>query len=357
MAAVNGKIAFESQRDGNSEIYVMNADGTGEANLTNNPAIDTTPAWSPDGTRIAFASDRDGFPVLLDIFVMNADGTNPINLTNSVNTDLAPAWSPDGTKIAFYTFRDAGSGLQSEIYVMNADGSDQRNLTQHPDIDVHPTWSPDGSKIGFVRQAPFSGDAEIYVMDASTGANQTNLTDNPAADGFHAWSPDGSKIAFDSSRDDSFGEVYVMNADGSGVTRLTNNPGGDGDPAWSPDGTKIAFATSRDGEVQIYVMNADGSGPEPLTAPPGRNALADWGVAQGTSGTCAEGLSEARSRIAQLLADRPFLRFFLNLLLFRMQAGAPNAETNFGLLLDYLVRNQLMSAQDAAELKDLVSPC
>ena len=355
VSAVNGKIAFESQRDGNSEIYVMNPDGTGETNLTDNPSIDTTPAWSPDGTKVAFSSFRTGD---LEIFVMNADGTNPINLTNSANTDLAPSWSPDGTKIAFHTFRDAGSGLQSEIYVMDADGTDQVNLSQNAAIDVFPTWSPDGTRITFVRVPLFSSDAEIIVMDAATGAMQTNLTNNSASDGPAAWSPDGSKIAFGSSRDDNFGEVYVMNADGSGVTRLTTSAGGDGEPTWSPDGTKIAFATARDGDLQIYVMNADGSDEAPLTAPPGRNALPHWGIAPGTGPTtCAEGVIQARSRIAQLLPNRPLYRLVLNFLLFRIQNGAPNAETNFGLLLDFLVRDQILSAQDAAELKDLVSPC
>jgi Tol biopolymer transport system component len=290
---------------------------------------------------------------------MNADGTNPVNLTQSTNTDLAPSWSPDGTKIVFHTFRDAGIGLQSEIYVMNADGSGQTNLSQSSDIDVFPTWSPDGTKIAFVRVAPFSADAEIYVMDPD-GTDQTNLTNDPASsDGPAEWSPDGSKIAFGrANSEDNFGEVYVMNADGSGVMRLTNSAGGDGEPAWSPDGTRIAFSTARDGDLQIYAMNADGSNPIPLTSPPGRNALPDWGVAAaGTPTTCAEGVSEARSRIAQLLPNQPFLRLFLNFLLFRMQGGAPNAETNFGLLLDYLVRNQLMNPEDAAALKDLVSPC
>jgi len=356
VSAENGLIAFESQRDGNAEIYVMNPDGTGEVNLTNSPGIDTNPVWSPDGTKIAFASDRDGFPVLLDIFVMNADGTNPINLTNSANTDAAPSWSPDGTKIVFHSFRDAAT-LQSEIYVMDADGSNQTRLSNNAAIDFLPTWSPDGTKIAFVRVPVFSSDAEIIVMDPN-GTDQTNLTNNPASDGPAAWSPDGSMIAFGSSRDDNFGDVYVMDADGSNVTRLTNDPAGDGEPAWSPDGTKIAFSSSRDGAVQIYVMNADGNGEAPLTAPPGRNALSHWGVAPGAApATCEDGVNEARARIAQLLPNRPLYRLVLNFLLFRMQGGAPNAETNFGLLLDFLVREGILSAQDAVALKDLVSPC
>jgi tol-pal system beta propeller repeat protein TolB len=293
----------------------------------------------------------------LEIFVMNADGTSPINLTNSANTDLFSSWSPDGTKIAFHTFRDAGSGLQSEIYVMNVNGSNQTNLSQNAAIDVNPQWSPDGSKIAFMRQVPFSSDAEIFVMDAATGMNQTNLSNNPAADAGASWSPDGSKIAFDSSRDDDFGEVYVMNADGSDVTRITNS-GGNANPAWSPDGTKIAFATNRDGEVQIYVMNTNGSGQIPLTAPPGRNALPHWGTAgAGPPMSCAEGVSAARARIDQLLAGRPFLRAVANFSLTRVQAGVTNAERNFRILMNLLAGAGLISAQDAAELKDLVAPC
>jgi len=108
-----GRIAFNSNRDGNWEIYVMNGDGTGQTRLTNNPAEDFSPAWSPDGLRIAFSSKRDGNP---EIYIMNADGTGQTRLTNSPANDVHPTWSPDGTRIAFETDRDGNS----EIYVMNA---------------------------------------------------------------------------------------------------------------------------------------------------------------------------------------------------------------------------------------------
>src|SRR5437762_10505529 len=130
-----GQIAFTTDRDGNPEIYVMNADGAGLRNLTNNPTFDFELAWSPDGTKIAFSSGRDGDT---EIYLMHADGTGLVNLTHNPGQDLWPKWSADRTRIAFHSER-AGNG---EIYVMNADGSGLRNLTNNPAADLAPAWRP-----------------------------------------------------------------------------------------------------------------------------------------------------------------------------------------------------------------------
>src|SRR5438128_2813484 len=219
-----GQIAFTSQRDGNEEIYVTNADGSGVTRLTNNPARDVAPAWSPDGSKIMFETNRDGN---WEVYVMNADGSGPLNLSNNPASEdpdwTAPAWSPDGSKIAFRSDRDGNL----EIYVMNADGSGVTRLTSAPGADWNPAWSPDGSKIAFVSGR--DGNDEIYVMNAD-GSGPANLTNNGPGDYPPAWSPDGRQIAFVGG-----GGLYVMNADGSGVTQLTNNAS-DWAPAWRPRG-------------------------------------------------------------------------------------------------------------------------
>jgi Tol biopolymer transport system component len=185
------KIAFQSRRDGNVDVYVMNADGSGRRNLTRNPAHDGLrgpdiqsalaqhSAWSPNGRKIAFVSSRDGN---LEVYVMNADGSGQRRLTRNPTYDGDPVWSADGRRIAFVTNRDG----QPEVYVMNADGSGQRNLTRNPERDRAPAWSPDGTKITF--QSRRDGNDEVYVMNAD-GTGQRNLTRNPTNDGSVAWSP------------------------------------------------------------------------------------------------------------------------------------------------------------------------
>jgi len=252
----SGRIAFYSSADGNDEIYMINADGSGQTRLTNDPLADRYPDWSPDGSKIAWW--RDG-----QIWVMNADGSAQTNLTNSGG--VRPSWSPDGAKIVFES--------DSEIYVMNADGSAQTRLTNNSAYDGRPSWSPDGAKITF--ESHRDGNEEIYVMNAD-GSAQTRLTNNSSNDEFPSWAP-GSSIIFQSSRDGNW-EIYSMNADGTGQTNLTNHPFGDSEPSWSPDGTKIAFESARDGgNVEIYVMNADGSGQTRVTNTGATERGPDWG--------------------------------------------------------------------------------
>jgi len=266
--AVARRIAFMSNRDGPLEIYVMNADGSGQTNLTNNAAHDFAPAWSPDGSKIAFSSGVS----IWEVFVMNADGTGRTNLSNNAAAiDSGPVWSPDGSKIAFNSDRYGNF----DIYVMNADGTGQTRFTIIGAENYVGSWSPDGSKIAFASTAwSIDGNLEIYVKNAD-GTGQHRLTSNAADDSGPVWSPDGSQIAFNSDRDGN-DNIYVMNANGTGQTRLTSNGARDYAPAWSPDGSKIAFTSDRDGNLEIYVMNANGTGQTNLTNNPAWDDYPDW---------------------------------------------------------------------------------
>jgi hypothetical protein len=264
--AIIERVVFTATRDGDEEIYVMDADGTNQTRLTADPGIDNAPVWSPDRTRIAFVSTRDGSH---DIWVMNADGSGPAQLTMSPALDQLPAWSPDGTRIAFYSTRDGNH----EIYVMNADGSGQVNISNSPGIDYWPRWSPDGSKLAFSSDR--AGSQDIWVMNAD-GSLPVQLTTDPAIDYTPAWSPDGSRIAFSSERFGGVEEVMIMNSDGSSQTRLTASPTEDFYPAFSPDGLKILFSSNRFGAYDLLTMALDGSGLFRLTSNPGDDYAADW---------------------------------------------------------------------------------
>jgi Tol biopolymer transport system component len=270
-------IVFVSDRYYAYAITTASADGTGsvavigplEAEGSNTSYLYRRyPSWSPDGTRIAYSTSGH-------VDVPNDVGPNDIfvspvalaqvgevqNLTNHPAEDFHPRWSPDGTRIAFASDRDG----DFEIYTMNVDGTDLRRLTHNPASDTHPgSWSPDGQRIAFVSDR--DGNPEIYVVNAD-GTGETRLTFDPATDSHPAFSADGTRIAFHSDRDGNH-EIYVMNADGSAPTRLTNRSADDFDPNWSPDGQRIAFATNVDAPPEdfpvgdffdIHTIRPDGS--------------------------------------------------------------------------------------------------
>mgnify|MGYP003681892792 CR=1 FL=1 len=260
-----GRIAFQSERDGNLEIYVVNADGTFLSRLTNNPAVDVFPSWSPDGEQIVFASDRDGNP---EIYTIKADGSNIRRITSSYGDDALPAWSPGGKKIAFVSNRDG----DDEIYVMDADGKNQKQLTDNTWTDLFPAWSPDGEHIAFVSNKDVN--LEIYMM-TDDGHELQRLTDNPADDSYPAWSPDGSRIAFVSNRSE-FAEVYVLDISSGTVIKITELNAISEIPTWSSDARQVAFASNFEGNRDIYITGADGFGLKRLTEFPQVDFYPRW---------------------------------------------------------------------------------
>ena len=210
------RIAFASNRDGNFEIYVINADGTGLRRLTNNPAEEGSPAWSLDGLRIAFETDRDGN---FEIYAMNADGTGAVRLTADLREDHSPAWSPDGASIAFTRVTPTG---MEDIWRMGSNGAAPTPLTTASAVEDNPDWAPDGSRIAFQRD-------DAIVLMRPDGGGQTPLPVNGARP---AWAPDGTRIAYDFQS-----ELYSVRPDGGGILQLSSAGTTDlvaSNPSWQP---------------------------------------------------------------------------------------------------------------------------
>jgi len=225
------------------EVRLVQLDRSIDQNVTGHPENDTAPAWSPDGTRLAFASNREGS---YDIFTISATGGRAQPLTEDPADENWPAWSPDGSRIAYI-----GGG---QLCIVEVDGSDRRCIAPTA-MRSPPAWSPDGTRL------LYECGPDICVIGVD-GRGQANLTNQPTYDTWPVWSPDGTKIAFVSGRDFNW-EIYLMDAMGGDVRNLTRSLADDRWPAWSPDGRRVVFASLR-GEPgrarwNIYVVNADGS--------------------------------------------------------------------------------------------------
>ena len=260
----HSKIVFESTRDGEYQIYSMNSDGTDVTDLSRSGANDKDPAWSRDGSKIVFQSDRDPGGDT-NIYVMNADGSNQTRLTTG-RFNGNPAWSPDGRQIVFESTRTG----RSEIYVMNADGSHQTQITFDDPIATDAAWSPDGTRIAYA--STLSGRYQIYTVSPG-GGKSVRVTNADATELGPTWSPDGSRIAFYSDRDKAASRIYTMNPDGTDVKPVTVSVGPtstvDSNPTWAPDGHELAFQRffPDTGVNDLYVVSADnGTGLAKLTA-------------------------------------------------------------------------------------------
>jgi len=238
-------IVFHSDRDGNWELYRLDAAGGTPVRLTNDPAIDMAPTRSSDAVWIAFQTNRNG---LWDIYKVDALGENLTQLTANAGNNLDPMWStPCGSEqIAFQSDRDGNW----EIYIMDGNGNGQMRLTDDPAPDEDPFWSPDGMYIAF--QSRRNGNWDIYVVDV-TGTDLIQLTNDPADEVDPVWSPDGQYIAFRSNRDGEW-HTYVMPAAGGDAVRVSG-AGNNLNAVWSPDSQWLAYQSDRDGQSEIYAVN------------------------------------------------------------------------------------------------------
>lgn len=306
----SGKIVFYQNVFGRPDgtphyqIFIINADGTGQRRIDHPTSDDLFPVLSPDGTRIAYLSDAA-------IHVMNADGTGAVRIPNTEGCNF-PAWSPDGTRLA--AIQQSGP---SHVVTFNADGSDMRAITSPANpVPFNPTWSPDGTKIAFDGYTFDSQTNKIYVVNADGQTPPTVLSTDPNV--YYrepSWSPDGTKIACSKE-----GIIYALDSVTGAETRITplsaNVNGSDISPSWSPNGSALAFQIFPSGNLAI--MNADGTGrrefptgyanqprwsaavvPAPPNPGPPLPATTNFTVNDGVSGLAVPKDSVLRMRVSQ----------------------------------------------------------
>ena len=281
--AANGeatqRLVFDSQRDGDADIYTIAADGTGVRQLTDVPGRDYEPDAGPDGKTVVFASQR-ATGESAQLYLMDIDGSNVRRLTFSAGgsgtvLDDYPEWSPDGTRIVFQrtVIPEDKKHVYADIWLIDPKTGQETALTNTTNIwDSTPSFSADGKAL--LYESNRAGSFDIYRQPID-GGEAVRIAGSDGTDSDAKESPDGRRIAFVSDRDGDF-EVYVVDPDGSNLRQLTSSEGKEDCPQWSPDGTRLSFSSDRDGDQELYVMNADGSDQRRLTNSPGGDEVADW---------------------------------------------------------------------------------
>jgi TolB protein len=286
----NGRIAYMvKDRRGHWQTWVANSDLSGAKELTHGRSNGGWPVWSPNGKRLAFQSDFQGDRAnrtpkhSTNLFLMNPDGSGVKRLTDSKGVSGDAAWSPNGSSIAFDSDRGSRKGF-SAIYLMRANGTKLRRLTdpKPPLSDYKPRFSPDGTRLVFTRERGTGdfGPAALFTMRLD-GSHLHRLTPFSSHADDSDWSPDGKRIVFDGyPGSEAFGDIYVVDSSGGRVVNLTRDTYGQADPAWSPDGTKIVFLDNRYvsgvGRTGLATMNPDGSARTFISGQNVEAHQADW---------------------------------------------------------------------------------
>ena len=263
-------LAFVSSRDGEYAIFVMAANGDGERRLTaaedeleigESPFFQVEPAWSADGTKIAFVSGRTGSA---DIFVMNADGSGTRALTATKQNDSHPTWEPSGGRVAF--------ARDGDIYLVDSTGGAPEKISDVLVEESDPAWSPDGAWIAYVRRTPGTAIQNVWVM-RSDGSERRALTKQDGRAFTPAWAPDSSRIVFATNAEsDEAYELFTVGLDGKGLQRVTPTAGDNFEPSWSPDGSKIAYQEAG----AIFTVELGGGDVEKLTDGDGNDSSPAW---------------------------------------------------------------------------------
>ena len=255
----NGRIVFQTNRDGNEEIYSMNPDGANRVNLTRHPSADIDPRWSPPGDKIVFVSNRDGNN---EIFTMNADGRSVTQVTYSTVNNRWPSWTNDG-RILFHS----GALGSRDVYRINADGSGLENLTEGPFDNAWASAAPRGPMIALSRFSPDTGQ-HLYTLNTLSGV--TKMVTPPSLDEFEVmanWSPNGNDLVFQRF-DDQGTDLFVVHKDGTELVQLTDTENRtESAPGFSPEGTKIVFSGCTGISCSNYVINRDGTGETEVSTP------------------------------------------------------------------------------------------
>ncbi len=259
----SGEIVYQTDQDGNFELYSVDIRSGKSIRLTNNSSNDISPAFISITNQIGFVSDsKNGW----NLYTIDRSGKNVTAITKNKNIAVDfPNWSADGNFIAASLVEKCAppaTACHYDIYTMNADGTQLKNLTDTPQSDWVPVWSPDGQKIAFFSDR--DGDSEIYIMDKD-GSNLVQLTDNTGYDGTPRWSPDGTKLAFDTDRDGGDWDIYIMNPEGSDPSPVTNNTSSDFAASWSPDGSWLVYLSNADGDNEIFIIDVNGQNQKKLT--------------------------------------------------------------------------------------------
>lgn len=271
------KLAFASDRDGVrasssvenrniKEIYIGDYDGENQRRVTVNRSLAINPAWSADGRAIAYTSYRRGYPDIYVSYIYQGRMEQPTKGTETVHNFL-PAFSPDGTKLAFMTNRDGNM----EIYSVNRDGSNLRRVTRHPGNDTTPTWSPAGNQIAFTSDR--TGAPQLYIVDADGVSQPRRITSESWADRA-TWSPIFSEIAYAGRTGPGF-DIKIVDITTGAIRVVTDGVGSNESPAWAPNGRHLAFASTRAGRTHIFTVARDGQDLRQLTRQ-GNNVQPSW---------------------------------------------------------------------------------